>query len=291
MRPIVGERKGGPNEFSIERKGEHCGRFGVWMATTMDGVIRFFLLAVGITWTLQFPGVLAQKGMLPGSEGAYLLPVFLGILGPTLAAYWVRRRDEPDLRFRDLFRSPSAERPSISWLLGALLLPSVTLTGALIAHRLAGGSLPLAYFPDPPGRLLVGVIIATAEEIGWRGFALPRLSRALGRVLGTLVLSLVWTIWHVPMFLGQGISLELLPLMFAFFFAGSLVFTWVYYRTGGSLLACVLLHLGAHVNNSHLPLPGDSTPLMLHTCAWGLTALGLLVFDKRTFFPEVTGDR
>lgn len=210
--------------------------------------------------------------------------VMLGIFGPFVATYLVLRREGPT-RWRDLFRSPAEKRPSIVWLLGALLLPGVLLSGALVLHRVAGGSLPLAYLADPPGRLVVGVLIATVEEVGWRGFALPRISRALGRVRGTLVLGVVWTVWHFPMLIGQGVPPSLFPLMFVFFVAGSVVFTWVYFRTSGSLLACILLHLGAHLNNSHLPLPGEETPVILHTIAYVILAGCLLMFDRKTFFP------
>jgi hypothetical protein len=108
-------------------------------------------------------------------------------------------------------------------------------------------------------------------------------------VRGTIVLGALWTLWHFPMLVGQGIPFSLFPMMFVFFVAGSVVFTWVYFRTGGSLLACVLLHLGAHLNNSHLPLPGEATPAVLHTIAYVILAAALLTFDRNTFFPKSSG--
>jgi hypothetical protein len=97
----------------------------------------------------------------------------------------------------------------------------------------------------------------------------------------SLGIGVVWTVWHIPMLIGQEVSLSLLPLLLVQFCAGSVVFSWFYFRTRGSLLIAVLLHLGVHLNNSHLALPGDPSPLLVHTIAFVLLALGLLAFDRR----------
>jgi membrane protease YdiL (CAAX protease family) len=149
----------------------------------------------------------------------------------------------------------------------ALVLPAVLLSAVLWLLRAAGREGPIAYTPDAP-RLVLALVIAVAEEVGWRGFALPRLQRRFGAFAASGLLGVLWALWHLPMFAAQGIPLELL-----------LVFTWAYERSGQSLFFAVFAHVGVHLNNSHLALPGDQIPLVVHAVIYA--ALGLLLVSPR----------
>ena len=81
------------------------------------------------------------------------------------------------------------------------------------------------------------------EEIGWRGFALPHLQRRYSALTSSLIIGLAWGLWHWPNYLLPADShwwllLALVPTALA----TSVVFTWVYNSTGGSLFAVVVLH-------------------------------------------------
>lgn len=246
-------------------------------------LFSFFALALGITAACQMPGVLAKWGLLPGGPEPYVPLVILGVFGPLLAAlYLTRKRGRPGAT-KELFRTLYRQNPGVGWMGTALVLPGALLSLSLFLFNLAGGDLPLAYPADPPARLIAAALISVGEEVGWRGYALPRLCRALGKVIGTIVLGLLWTVWHIPMFLGSDVPLTLLPLMAVYFVAGSFAFTWMYFRTRGSLLIAVLLHLGAHLNNSHLALP-ETMPLVLHTSAWLVLATILLMLDRKMWW-------
>ena len=82
------------------------------------------------------------------------------------------------------------------------------------------------------------------EEIGWRGFALPRLQAEYSALTASLLLGVVWITWHAPLFVVPGaIQTELNPLPFLIQgLALAVVFTWLYNSTRGSLLLVVLLH-------------------------------------------------
>lgn len=238
-------------------------------------VTPFFVLAFGITWLLQLPGVFAQRGLLPGDPNEYLPFAMLGIFGPLVAATVVTAREGGRPALRELYAGLWLWRAPLRYYLVGILLPGLLLTGTLWLLRLAGREGPIAYLPDS-GRLVAAVVISVAEEVGWRGFALPRLQKKLGAFAASGVLGMLWMLWHIPMFLGQGIPLSLLLVMSLYFTGGSLVFTWLYNGSGGSLLLAVLAHLGIHLDNAALALPGDAIPLVVSTVVYAALGLSLL---------------
>src|SRR5205823_5233150 len=102
--------------------------------------------------------------------------------------------------------------------------------------------------------MLLAIPISTpvqaGEEVGWRGYLLPRLERKIGLASAGLLVGVIWGAWHLPMFflpagdmVGQSFWVFLLSVT-----ALSVAFTWLYARTGGSLLMTMVLH--AAVNNT-----------------------------------------
>ena len=169
------------------------------------------------------------------------------------------------------------------WYLFALFyLAALKLAGALV-HRLATGEWPAI----EAGSWLVfvgGTLVSTpfqaGEEIGWRGFALPRLSERMGLAGASLVLGVIWALWHLPLFLvgGTDTTGQSLPFFVLSVTAISVALAWLYARTGGSLLLVMLMH--AAVNNSphFIPPPVSGNIWALHaTSAQWLTALFLWI--------------
>lgn len=119
--------------------------------------------------------------------------------------------------------------------LGALL--TLLLSGLNLAGRLG----PVLYVPAG-GALVFALVISVAEEVGWRGYALPRLEQRFGAFAASTLLGVLW---HLPMF---------------------------YQGTGGSLLLAVLTHFGGHLNNSFRALPGEVAPLVSHAIVYAGSA-------------------
>lgn len=237
-------------------------------------MLLFFCLAFAITWVLQTPAVLARYGVIDQPVEALLPLAMLGVFGPMVAAMVASRREarrqNGEDAIRNLVRPLGQWRVHPVWFLVALLLPGAVLTLAMSVYIAAGGEGALLYLPDG-SRMLAAVLIAIGEEIGWRGFALPRLQARHGPVRASLVLGVLWALWHIPMLAGVGVGVSAIPALLLYFVSGTFVFTWLYNRSHGSLLLMVLLHVGAHLNNSHLALPSNAAPVLVH--AVGLTVL------------------
>lgn len=129
----------------------------------------------------------------------------------------------------------------------------------------------------------VSVWAQAGEEVGWRGYALPRLARHIGLAGASLVLGVIWAVWHLPLFVlpdsgstGQSFAVYLLQVM-----ALSVAIAFLYWKTEGSLLLVMLLH--AAVNNTTGIVPaavgGDVTPIALggSLVAWATVALSWVV--------------
>jgi len=250
------------------------------MRSSGGSAASFFLLTFGITWGLQIPGVLAQRGIVPGDPSAYLPLVGLGVLGPLVAATILSVREGGTAAVKQLYAPFLRWRVHVGWYVAALVLPGALLTGLLALLNLAGRHGPIAYFPAA-GALVFGLVMSVVEEVGWRGYALPRLHARWGAFAAGTMMGVLWYLWHIPMFLGLGVPLNLVLVMLLYFTGTSLVLTWIYNGTNGSLLIATLAHLGAHLNNSHRALPGEVVPLVAHAIVYG--ALGLLVMRVSTW--------
>ena len=171
----------------------------------------FFVMAFAFSWIVWSPWFLSEDGagLLPFSSSPLLVAglVPLGILlGPTLSGFIMTGATEGRAGIGRLLRRIVLWRVELRWYLFALLgVPAVMALGTVI---LPGGLSSLLGLG--PGYVLtylstyVLVVILGGplfEEPGWRGFALPRLQPLHGPLVGTIILGLLWALWHLPEFM------------------------------------------------------------------------------------------
>ncbi len=246
----------------------------------MRSPVRFFVLAFAITWTLQLPALLARFGVIAGPQEKYLALVGLGAFGPTAAAMICARSD---VGVRALFRPVRTWRVHPIWYAVALGVPGAIF---VVAAKLYGHGERLWYPPDQPAFVLALFVFSIGEEIGWRGYALPALTEqpsGMSPIAASALIGVMWTFWHIPMLTLQGVGASLYVVFVPFMIGGSIFITWVMARTKQSLLFAVLAHAGAHLNNTGHALPARSMPIILHTIAWIVLAIGLVVLDRQAF--------
>src|SRR6266487_987482 len=216
----------------------------------MKPVVKFFVLTYAVMWAC-FISVAAAAIPVYAPIGGVL--VLLGTFAPSLVALWLTARTEGDGGVRALLGGVLRWRVAVRWYLFALAyIPAIKLTVALV-HRLATGAWPR--FGDEPWYGILGAIafstpFQAGEEIGWRGYALPRLATRFGLARASLLLGLIWACWHLPQFFipevdtyGQSFFVFALQVT-----ALSVAMAWLYARTNGSLLLVMLLH--SAVNNA-----------------------------------------
>lgn len=242
-------------------------------------VTSFFVLTFAITWLSQGPAVLSQRGLIPVPVEATMPWVGLGLFGPILAAMLLSWFEARGAGLRALFRQLGSWRAKMHWYVVALLLPGAILALGMALHNLltSGEHLPVLYAPREAPRLVALVLIPFTEEIGWRGFVFPKLQQRFGPLWASLLFGVLWALWHVPMFLLAELDWSAFLWSVSLLVAGSVVFTWLFNRPGGGLPLVILAHMGAHLNNSHLALPGDLTPTIVHALGYCVVAVALVL--------------
>ena len=92
-----------------------------------------------------------------------------------------------------------------------------------------------------------GLVVWVTEELAWRGFALPRLQAGRSALTASLILGLLWGLWHTPLFLIAGTAQTTWPYLgfVLFTVAYSVLMTWMYNHTRGSVLLASLFHIAS----------------------------------------------
>jgi len=239
----------------------------------------FFAIAFIITWTL----FITVATRVPAGTAAGQLLILGGAISPAIAAITLTGwRDGAEAVRALLRRVLIAEVPGRYYAFALLYMLAIKLTAALL-HRFILGAWPgfsLDALLVAPFAIALSVPVQAGEEIGWRGYALPRLAERFGLVGASLLLGVIWAVWHVPQFYIAGADTYHQSFVVWGFqvVAMSVAFAWLYARTGGSLFLVMVLH--AAVNNTKDVVPaGLSEPrgvFSLHASAISWLTLTLL---------------
>ncbi|MFI7493693.1 type II CAAX prenyl endopeptidase Rce1 family protein [Kocuria sp. M4R2S49] len=206
----------------------------------------FVLLALGITWAAWAPAAADSHGLLPIELGAAEGPLYLlGGIGPMVAAWIVLRNQHGSAAERRLFAPLARWRVHPGWYLLALAGPVLPAVGALATTgRLDAVLADLEVSWMWAWALVIRLLAAVPEEVAWRGFALPRWQARYGGLGASLIIGVVWALWHLPLLLDRDNVMSASPVVLYAFsvLATSVVYTWVFNSTGGSVLILTLLH-------------------------------------------------
>ena len=241
-------------------------------------IVVFLALTFGWSWGFWVPRAIATRGLMRG------IPVLpdLGAFGPTIAAFVLVTYAAGWSGTKRLARRAVQFDYPKRWLIPALFLAPLIVFASLAVAYLTGAVPPFPWRDDPVVLPIAFVFVLVLggplqEEFGWRGYLIDPLQERLSALGGSVLLGLVWAVWHLPLFyipsetiyyrnpfLGFAVSITLL----------SVLMTWVYNNTNRSLLPVLLFHTSFNWSQSMFPVL-DSDPASLALI--GLLALVVAV--------------
>jgi membrane protease YdiL (CAAX protease family) len=205
-------------------------------ALASHATLTYFVLAFVLTWAFWIPMIFTA----PGSAPFFLLwdvgNVFPSLVGILLTALFTGKRG-----LRDLWRRVARVDVPLRWYAVALLLaPLLQLAAAGVPAALGLVTVTFAWTVwNGIGALFMAAI---GEELGWRGFALPRMQAHRQALAASLLLGVIWGLWHLPLKIATGLDAAGYIGFVVGAVAHTVLFTWVYNNTRGSLFLMILFH-------------------------------------------------
>lgn len=233
----------------------------------------FFLLAYGLNFGVILVNIyLVRLPRLPMA--------ILQAATPSLAALMVAACLGGAAEVRAVFSGYARWKVNWRWYFAAFLMAGCPLLIALV-YTLMGNPAP-GLRPDASWPVFFNALVICTlcgpipEEGGWRGFALPRLQRRFGALAASLILGVLWAFWHVPFYLDPVYRVATMPFpMFVGVVIGlTILFTWIYNNSGGSLALTMLAHFFFNFSSVFLvQYFGLMPPIWLYAGGGGLMVL------------------
>ena len=252
-------------------------------------LVVFFLLVFGLTWPFMIVDALGSHGILP-----FRLPMPLMLLMgymPTLAAVIVTGMRKGREGIRALFGKLLIAKVGLGWYVFAIFGYAVICAGAIgLANMLGISPVPLLSesFPQfsSPVEMVISVVmmfiaisLVNGEELAWRGFALPRLQAKFNALTSSVILGVIWGAFHLPLFFTLTGSSQAGVSFLGFLLSTvslTVIFTWMYNHTRGSVLLAYLLHGATNTWTRIFPIDHNGSPLV-GSAMGGLTVLAAVI--------------
>lgn len=267
-----------------------CASFIGWLKK--NPVPAFFVLTFAIAWSIWLPlGFLVPENPFLSLPGAW---------APTISAVILTGLTEGKDGVRKFLKRLLHWRVGLGWYLIVLFGVAIIACLAIGVGKFLGIAAPASSLPNglPPNMLpaflpvifLINIFAGgpLAEDIGWRGYILPKMREGMTALHASLVIGVIWAIWHLPYFIFPAWRSAVGDIPF-FWFAllttsWSVLFAWVYVNTE-SILMPVLFHAAINTTLGTLGVLGQSNgdliPLMLNTLfTWIVVAVVVALYGQ-----------
>lgn len=215
--------------------------------------LPIFFVAVGVI----ISGALA---LAVAADIEILALIGVVLLGPSVTAVLLTTLFSGRTGLRQLLLKQLTLRFGVQWYLSAILAVPMIALIAIGLRTLFGGAETQFFRTSLFPQVALISIISLAEELGWRGYALPRLQVRLNALQASVVLGFLWGFWHFPGFLaGQGVPLGMPFYVFMLWvIPATILITWVY-NNSRSVVAAMGMHTAANFSFSFFPLIPEMT--------------------------------
>ncbi len=260
--------------------------------------LRYLALTFLATFTLWFAG--AYMSFQEGGEGLYLLLMLSGMMAPFFVALFMMFTSSQTGMKRDFLNRLFNPRlmhwsmlPVMLLLMPLVVLVSIVLSlpfgGSLAQLQLSEG-FSFSYGAVPS--LLLLMLAAIFEELGWRGYAFDSLEQRYPYLTAAILFGVVWSLWHAPLiFVHNSYQYEIMHqnVWYAInFFVGTVILgiivSWVCSKNHKSILAAIAFHFIINISQEALAI--TQTTKCIETVVLAVVAVGLIVIDRDLFFSK-----
>lgn len=257
---------------------------------TKKELVTFFIIVILVTWLLWLPSVLSTLG--------FAVPTFLLIIAmmasftPSIVGLLLHKKYLGKAAFRQDMNKRLKFDFSKWWLIAIPVF--FLIIGGLsyyLTHLLDSGFEPTNTVPLLMTPLVFLQIFfiggALGEEFGWRGFAYPRIVLVMSPMLGTLIIGMIWSLWHLPLFFMEGTVQSNIPI-WQFMLQNTLIayfYTWLYTKVKGNLWLMIYLHAVANTSSAIFPYWQSNVGRLLGFAVLSIACIALYGMDYITKKP------
>ncbi len=213
------------------------------MHDTKKEIILFTIVVVALSIIICFISYQSSNTNLS------ILTVFT----PSLVALILTAKTEGKTGIYDLFIRQTFRKSNLKWFLISLVgIPILASLAMLTSMDFDISRFQLRTTQLVPQFIII-LLIAIGEEYGWRGFLLPRLIKKFSVFNSSLILGLIWGLWHYPAYLiGTGVPLEMnFGIFMLWVILGTLFISWIYHNTH-NVLTSIIIHISANAAFNYL---------------------------------------
>jgi uncharacterized protein len=222
-------------------------------------LIRFFFIAFLVAWLLFITAsLLSANGQLSALSR---LLIFMGAISPGVVAISLTAITKGGEGVKILISKISFKDTTVMWYIFAITFYAFIKGLAALIFFLLYNSWP--QFGTTPWYVMLFAIAVSmwaqaGEEIGWRGYALPLMSKKIGLTMASILLGIIWATWHLPLFYIAGADTfnQSFPLYALQVTGLSVIMAWLFWRVNGNLLPLMVFH--AAINNTKDIVPSAS---------------------------------
>lgn len=259
----------------------------------LNSPLKFIVLTISVSWVcwagsavvgIDTSSITAQR------RGFATFLIYLGAMTPSLVAVGLTFVNEGKLGVATLLSRLLEGQVAVRWYLFAMGFGvAIRITAALVM-RLITGTWP-AFGTESvlviAAAIVIGTPFAAGEEVGWRGYALPRMASSSGFARAGILLGVIHASWHIPLFFlpGHGLFGQSFPMYLLIVTSLSVAFTWLYVNTSGSLLLATLFHSAWNQTTGLVPtqLSEPGSPLVIDTQLISILVVTLLLGSAAYF--------